>query len=167
MTHVITAHEATIQTATVAIQTLRVGKKQVTMGMFRQLPYRHFVDWNILAICCADEDDEEPPCSYYPHLDGKMWGHVNYWWAGDDIEDVFYTNAGGSYSPGGAHRHGGKRHVVWQSVDDEASVLYRCIVCERIPTWVIQQCGHEHKMRFLWACYWERLCKLPQLFIAV
>ena len=45
MPPVITAHAATIQTATVEIQVMRIGKKQVTMGMFRQLPYRTFVDW--------------------------------------------------------------------------------------------------------------------------
>jgi hypothetical protein len=61
----LTAHEATIQTASVEIQTLRVGKKQVTMGMFRQLPRAVLLDYDTLQ------------------LHGVPWGHVNYWWDGD------------------------------------------------------------------------------------
>lgn len=34
----ITIHEATVQSMQVSIHTLRVGRKQVTMGLFRQLP---------------------------------------------------------------------------------------------------------------------------------
>ena len=38
---VLTAHEATIQAAQVEMRVLKVGKKQVTMGLFRQLPLRN------------------------------------------------------------------------------------------------------------------------------
>lgn len=70
MTHavngaVLTAHEATIQTAQVEIRVMKVGKKQVTMGMFRQLPHDTLLDPETLQ------------------LRGVPWGHVNYWWDGD------------------------------------------------------------------------------------
>jgi len=61
---VLTAHEATISTAQVEIQTLRVGKKQVTMGMFRQIPYEPLIDLDTMT------------------LRGVPWGHVRYWWEG-------------------------------------------------------------------------------------
>jgi hypothetical protein len=66
----LTTHEATIQTAQVEIQVLRVGKKQVTMGMFRQLPLATLVDTTTL------------------HLQGVPWGYVRYWWDGDGREDA-------------------------------------------------------------------------------
>ena len=47
---VLTAHEATISTAQVEIQTLRVGKKQVTMGMFRQIPYEPLIDLDTMTL---------------------------------------------------------------------------------------------------------------------
>jgi hypothetical protein len=59
------AHEAIIQTASVNIQTLRVGKKQVTIGLFRQLPCDTLLDPETLQ------------------LRGVPWGHVNYWWDSD------------------------------------------------------------------------------------
>ena len=84
---VLTAHEATIQTASVDIHTLRVGKKQVTMGMFRQLPLR--------SITIHPGTDFE----------GEPWGHVNYWWDGDGRQTNEYS---GSLSRATA------LHVVWQ-----------------------------------------------------
>src|SRR6516164_9298276 len=62
---VLTAHAATIHTAQVSIQVLRVGTKQVTMGLFRQLPLAPLLDLDTLAVR------------------GKPWGQVNYWWDGD------------------------------------------------------------------------------------
>jgi hypothetical protein len=58
-------HEATVQTMQVEIQVLKVGKKQVTMGMFRQLPAAPLLSGEELS------------------LRGVPWGHVNYWWDGD------------------------------------------------------------------------------------
>jgi hypothetical protein len=66
---VLTAHEAIIQTASVEIQTLRVGKKQVTMGMFRQLPYKHLIDWSALVAVCRGF----PVGIAY---DGTPWGGI-------------------------------------------------------------------------------------------
>lgn len=63
---VLTAHEATVQTVQVEIQVMKVGKKAVTMGLFRQLPHRPVLDVDTLAF------------------QGTPWGRVNYWWDGDE-----------------------------------------------------------------------------------
>jgi hypothetical protein len=62
---VLTAQEATIQTAQVEIRVMKVGKKQVTMGMFRQVPHKPFHDPLTLE------------------RQGVPWGWVHYWWDGD------------------------------------------------------------------------------------
>jgi len=73
---VLTAHEATIHTTQVEIQVLKVGRKQVTMGLFRQLPLRTIT---------------------LPHdttFFGEPWGHVHYWWEGDGRQPVVYAGGG-------------------------------------------------------------------------
>jgi hypothetical protein len=65
MPRTITTQEATVDIMQVEIQVLKVGKKQVTMGLFRQLPHEPLLE---------GED---------VHLRGVPWGHVNYWWDGD------------------------------------------------------------------------------------
>jgi len=62
---ILTAHEATVQTVEVSIRVMKVGKKQVTMGLFRQLPRDILLDPETLQ------------------LRGVPWGHVHYWWDGD------------------------------------------------------------------------------------
>jgi hypothetical protein len=85
---ILTSHEATIVTAQVQIHTLRVGKKQVTMGLFRQLP----------RLAVLDKDSKQL-------VQGAiLWGHVNYWWDGDG-------------SASSLAQQGKRRHVVWQSGD--------------------------------------------------
>ncbi|MFF4836585.1 hypothetical protein [Streptomyces sp. NPDC001315] len=59
MTERLTTQNATITTATIQIQTLTIGKKQVTLAVFRQLP-------------------EEPLISDDGTLNGEPWGRVNY-----------------------------------------------------------------------------------------
>ncbi len=76
MPRTVTTQEATIEIMQVEIQVLKVGKKQVTMGMFRQLPHEPLLE------------GEEV------HLRGVPWGHVCYWWEGD-----------GSQSEGGPRLH--------------------------------------------------------------
>src|SRR5437660_7947858 len=66
--------EAKIQTVQVAIQALKVGPKQVTMGMFRQLQFAALVDPRTVQ------------------LHGVPWGHVNYWWDGDGRSPVLHDN---------------------------------------------------------------------------
>jgi hypothetical protein len=72
---ILTTKEATVQTVQVEIQTLRVSKKQVTMGLFRQLPYERLVDPETVQLC------------------GVPWGHVNYWWEGDGRNDLWMHNS--------------------------------------------------------------------------
>jgi hypothetical protein len=82
------AHEAIIQTASVNIQTLRVGKKQVTIGLFRQLPYGELIEWNMLGAVCGGF----PVATVYA---GTPWGHVNYWWDGHHPRQCAYTDVWG------------------------------------------------------------------------
>jgi len=65
MVATLNVHEATVHTVEITIHTLRVGKKQVTMGLFRQLQRAPLVDPRTLT------------------LHGVPWGHVHYWWDGD------------------------------------------------------------------------------------
>ena len=166
MPRVITAHVATIQTATVEIQTMKVGKKQVTMGMFRQLPYRQIIDPSALEwFARLGPLDDEQYFSFLLH--GQPWGHVNYWWYGADTEDYFYAHRGHIYYPNAIPCHGEKRHVVWQSVDEEPSTLYRSIVCEQPASFFLEGVPNPDDVRALWAPCWDKLARLPQLFIAV
>jgi hypothetical protein len=61
---ILTAQEVTVQTAQVEISVMRVGKKQVTQAMFRQIPYKALIDLETLT------------------LRGRPWGYVRYWWEG-------------------------------------------------------------------------------------
>lgn len=56
----LSANEATITTATVNIRTLRVGTKQLTQSVFRQLPKRVLIDYEAIKLL------------------GTVWGWVNY-----------------------------------------------------------------------------------------
>jgi hypothetical protein len=60
------AADASITTATVTIQAMKVGKRQMTQSIFRQLPEERIVD---------DENIV---------LTGTPWGWVNYHWSGVD-----------------------------------------------------------------------------------
>ena len=61
MARALTVQNAEINTASITIRTLQVEGKQVTMGVFRQIPSEEI-------IVGADE----------PTLQGVGWGHVNY-----------------------------------------------------------------------------------------
>jgi hypothetical protein len=74
---VLTAHEATVQTAQVEISVIKVGKRQVTQAMFRQIPYASLIDHETLT------------------LRGTPWGYVRYWWDG--------CHPGSSYGQEGLH----------------------------------------------------------------
>lgn len=56
----ITVHEASIKTAAIAIKTLSIGTKQVTLAVFRQLDERDLIDPNTGELC------------------GLPWGRINY-----------------------------------------------------------------------------------------
>ena len=61
----ISAHEATVKTATVEVKSLTISGKQVTLAVFRQLIDEPVID---------DLDDE----TGLPSLAGQPWGTVNY-----------------------------------------------------------------------------------------
>jgi hypothetical protein len=86
----LTAPAVRVQTAQVEISMVRVGKKHVTQAMFRQLPFK--------AITLSPT----------PLFRGDPWGHVNYWWGGDERRYI----------------SGARLHLVWQ----EQGRLYRDIV---------------------------------------
>ena len=58
----IRANQVTIEALAVTIQSLRVGRKQMTQSLFRQLPKRSIID---------DETGE---------IMGTPWCYVNYYW---------------------------------------------------------------------------------------
>ena len=150
---VLTTHETTIQTAQVEIRVMKVGKKQVTMGMFRQLPYEQVVDFgDLLTYMRADLSPWPPP-------DVSLWGHVNYWWPDDYKGDELYTDDFGQWVG-----RGDKRHVVWE----EDASLRRAIICEHIPRWVFETWADAAPLQMVWHQIWQQsICTLPQLFIAV
>ena len=67
--------DASITTATVTIKALQVGKKQMTISVFRQLPEAPLVDEDTLALL------------------GQPWGYVNYRW-GDQRGTNFIFQSG-------------------------------------------------------------------------
>jgi hypothetical protein len=165
---VLTAHEATIQTAQVAIKVLRMGKKQVTMGMFRQLPVRPIVPWwDFVEAEQSGSWEEASPLRVH----GVPWGHVNYWWAGTERENEAYLTEDGAlqYSPGE------RLHLVWQQEEG----LYRSMVYSDLPAAVMACVGPEDdyttpilqarrgEMATWWRQTWRALAALPQLYIAV
>jgi hypothetical protein len=159
---VLTAQAATIQTAQVAIHVLRVGKKQMTMGMFRQLPYEPIVPW--WSFSWIGETAEA-------QLLGAPWGHVNYWWAGNERENTDYLNDGKELHPDPGER----LHLVWQ----REGRLYRDIAFETIPQHLfgytcplrgdgpppMEACRAEVEQ--WWSGVWQDLLALPQLYIAI
>jgi hypothetical protein len=165
---VLTAQTATIQTAQVSIQVLRVGTKQVTMGMFRQLPLKPLVDW--CAFLEAEEQGRWEVRAPLQHA-GTPWGHVNYWWAENDRENSHYLTEAGALEYG----HGPRLHLVWQ--DEEG--LYRDIVYYSLPRWIMTYVTAEarggppvlqhrsQEMKTWWRALWTSFEALPQLFIAV
>ena len=60
MARALTVQNAEINTASITIRTLQVEGRQVTMGVFRQLPVEDIIELE------------------GPHLKGVGWGHVNY-----------------------------------------------------------------------------------------
>jgi hypothetical protein len=163
----ITTAEAHVITATVNVQVIRIGKKQMTLSVFRQLPRRHVI-WH---------DGEEMALA----LRGEPWGLVNYFWDG-----CGYSKADGDHL-----------HVVWCGAgrlyracvgrvrNVGASGYYRGdpegLGKFATPLWDHNGGGHEayldphdldnsreawEAMRE-WDALYDQLAALPQLFIAV
>src|SRR5262245_11106481 len=76
MPAILKVQEAKVQTAQITIKALKVGAKQVTMGLFRQLPYKQILDPETVE------------------LRGLPWGHVEYFW-----ESCGYDQEEGSHGP--------------------------------------------------------------------
>jgi hypothetical protein len=175
---VLTAHEATIQTAQVEIQVLKVGKKQVTMGMFRQLPYKSILDWPGIydahrlgfwdSVFPTERFRGAPPF----RLAGRPWGHVNYFWAENVAENKAYFDSTRLLQ----RERGEILHLVWQ----DGAGLYRDIVYSQAPTagiftwrfpdppYHIPLAAPRRDELEAWCVrtYWS-LAAFPQLFVAV
>ena len=67
----VTVEEATLNVVGVSIKALQIGKKQMTLSVFRQLP--HEAVWNTFT--------RKPR--------GVIWGRVNYFWNGCGSWDQF------------------------------------------------------------------------------
>ena len=67
-TRPLTTREAQISTVAVEIKALRIGSKQMTQAVFRQLPHSPVID------------------RYTGVITGTPWGRVNYFW-GDCLPD--------------------------------------------------------------------------------
>lgn len=61
MSHAINVKEANVNTVSIEINALKIGKKQVTMGVFRQLENESIINFETME------------------LKGIPWGKVNYW----------------------------------------------------------------------------------------
>jgi hypothetical protein len=61
---ILTSNEASIQTATVDVKVIRIGQRQMTLSVFRQLKKEALIDWDV---------DER-----VYQLRGQPWGLVNY-----------------------------------------------------------------------------------------
>jgi hypothetical protein len=139
--------QVAVSTVTVEIKTLTLGRKQMTLSVFRQLPRRSIFD------------PEE--CL----LRGTPWGRVNYFWAGGCA--TFVDNDCRYYSPD-------HLHVVWQ---DGPKLFRACVYedwahnagvrsfLDRLPA----DCRAEHRDCVIlgWPAIYAQLEALDQLFIAV
>lgn len=151
MQRVITAHEATVRTATVEIKTLSISGKQVTLSVFRQIPYKDIIGhW-------AD--------TKMPAMLGLPWGKVNYFWTGCMPQEMDYLHQI-------IWKKHGAIHVLWQNDD----VLYRSVVVPKdsydspfkkgynVPDeerGLAEQWGQDYKELY------NELWYLQQIFIAV
>lgn len=84
----IDVHTAEIKTATIEIKALTIGRKQVTLSVFRQL------------------QEEDVINRKTGRLQGKVWGRVNYFWGACDPGAEFRHNP---------KQH---LHVVWQKGEE-------------------------------------------------
>lgn len=103
-------HEATVNTVTVTVKTLTIGRRQVTQAVFRQLIKEQLLDFNELL-------NDDPELTFR----GLPWGTVNY------HPDKCLN--GESRMP--VHVTGKHLHVVWQLGDE----LRRTTVFEPIKEW--------------------------------
>src|SRR5262249_15538448 len=85
----LTTEQVTVCTATLPVKTMRLGKRQITQAVFRQLVREQIVDPETLE------------------LRGQPWGNVRYFWAPCPYDFEGTSGAGQGYWD----EH---LHVVWQ-----------------------------------------------------
>jgi hypothetical protein len=129
--------DASITTATVTIKALQVGKKQMTLSVFRQLPEARLVDEDMVKLL------------------GQPWGYVNYRW-GDQTGTNFIFQAesrlyracflireseelSGRDSPNG---YAELRTMVYGLVDD---LFYAQVANGKVPEWY-ESDGHDREV---------------------
>ena len=143
-TKVITTHEAQIETLQVSVQVVRIGPKQMTLAVFRQLPYEDLVR-GVRFV---------PAPELWPFT-GILWGRVQYYWPGCQSDSLYEETT---------EPH---THVIWQ----EEGILYRSCVPSALPNCLVRpQKDAETLRRLLWPQWQElfaRVMASPQLFIAV
>jgi hypothetical protein len=142
---VIEASQATIQTATVEVKVIKIGKRQLTLSVFRQLPERQVIDAELLA------------------LRGEPWGRVNYRWQFDrgpyeqmvpDSVQVVWQASGVLF----------RCHVTrWFAYSQEAQP-WQQEAHERLRGMPKEE---RKAFRRCWEEIYDRLAALDQLFIAV
>lgn len=122
----------------VEIKSLTISGKQVTLSVFRQIPYKHIIG--------------HYPSTKMPALLGFPRGTVNYFWPGcvpGDRTKFLMSSC---------------LHVVWQ--DDDA--LYRSVVNSlAFGPFTYSQADKRDEWQSEYKKLYEELASLPQLFIAV
>jgi len=140
--------EATSSVVGVSIKALQIGKKQMTLSVFRQL--QHEAVW-----------DPETSMSK-----GIVWGRVNYFWDGDH-DHIRAYRAGSRYEP---------IHIIWQKgAELRRSYLYPDV--GEVQSWYpFRRAQHEsepppndgaHNILAWWAFCDGRIATSEQLFVAV
>jgi len=66
----VATEEANVTTCTVEVKAVRIGKRQMTLSVFRQIPFAH------------DLIGRDPNRPLNSEPSGEVWGHVDYWWKG-------------------------------------------------------------------------------------
>lgn len=137
--------DAKLATLQVDIRVLRVGPKQMTQAVFKQLPFESPLDEQLV-------------------WKGPLWGYVNYHGTHcpDTYDMVWNDNHSGKW--GNDHDPFKHLHVVWQKADElrHGRVL-------SLTTKGFAPTGHKRSQMVIqdWAARWVEVQKLPQLFIAV
>jgi hypothetical protein len=156
----LTTDSVSICTATVEVRVLKIGKRQLTLSVFRQLPRADLIDRNCELL-------------------GEPWGTVNYFWDGCGHE-------GGSHLHVVFNRHGRLfracvGRILSDTIDgalefigDEAG-LRMCGTKEwngMFGYWYVAPTTEQDRRRALevkqaWNKVYDQLARLEQLFIAV
>jgi hypothetical protein len=123
----------------ISIHTLLIDGRKFTRSLFRQIPYGWLLDVTVDKFVVR----------------GKPFGHVHYFWKGDE-PPVFLQTVQGITHMRNTREH---YHVLYE----HEGRMYRYVVYERMWSAYVLFPDVERK----WNEFWEKVRKLPQLFIAV